>query len=455
VGIGGLAMLAVAGAVALAVLEAAIRRTDVGAGLVLTLLLLDEANLVETAVDLGPIRIQATDVLFVLLTTAAVARLLRLDRLTTAQRLLILFGVLTIWALVRGTAPFGIPAAVNEARKFLWFVGIALYFATAETRRDLMERLGKLLLVAAGILAAFTVARWVGSAAGLSGGFFGRDDDLRVLPAALALLVAQAALVAFPYLVSRTAGWRRFLAPALLVLVLLLQHRTVWIVTAVGAALLFYRERAIARRALTILLSVTGLLAVLSFTLFDSPDVQLGEQLASSAQSTGTFEWRYDGWRALLADSGPEGPSQVLVGMPFGSGWERTLPSGHTIESHISPHNFYLETFLRTGAIGLLVMLALYHLALRALLVGRELSSGESQVLSPSVLFVVIAVQLLYYITYTPDTAQAMLFCLGCAAVLGVRRDRRASVNGAQDLTEPAEGVQVSGRSMLRQSGRR
>jgi hypothetical protein len=183
--------------------------------------------------------------------------------------------------------------------------------------------------------------------------------------------------------------------------------------------------------------------------------VQLGEQLASSAQSTGTFEWRYDGWRALLADSGPEGPSQVLVGMPFGSGWERTLPSGHTIESHISPHNFYLETFLRTGAIGLLVMLALYHLALRALLVGRELSSGESQVLSPSVLFVVIAVQLLYYITYTPDTAQAMLFGLGCAAVLGVRRDRRASVNGAQDLTEPAEGVQVSGRSMLRQSGRR
>jgi uncharacterized MnhB-related membrane protein len=454
VGIGGLAMLVVAAAVALAVLEAAIRRTDVGAGLVLALLLLDEANLVETAVDLGPIRIQATDVLFVLLSTAAVARLLRLDRLTTAQRLLILFGVLSLWALVRGTTPFGIPAAVNEARKFLWFIGIALYFATAETRRDLLERLGTLLLVAAGILAVFTVVRWIGGAVGLSGGFFGRDDDLRVLPAALALLVAQAALVAFPYLVGRTAGWRRFLAPALLVLVVLLQHRTVWIVTAVGAALLFYRERAIARRALTILLSVIGLLAALSFTLFDSPDVQLGEQLATSAQSTGTFEWRYDGWRALLADSGPEGASEVLVGLPFGSGWERTLPSGHTIESHISPHNFYLETFLRTGAIGLLVMLALYYLALRALVPGREPVPEGTQLLSPSVLFVVIAVQLLYYITYTPDTAQAMLFGLGCAAVSRAGRERWASHEGVHDFSARADGVHASGRSMMRPSGR-
>jgi uncharacterized MnhB-related membrane protein len=428
----GLVVLAVAGGAALAALEAAIRRTDVGAGLLLALLLLDEANLIETAVDFGPIRVQATDLLFVLLLTAAVARLLRLEKLTTAQRLLILFVLLTVWALVRGTSPFGIPAAVNEARKFLWFAGVALYFATAEPRRDLMERLGKLVLLAAGVLAAFTIIRWIGSVAGLSGGFFGREDDLRVLPAALALLVAQAALIAFPYLVDRVAGWRRYLGPALLVLVVLLQHRTVWIVTAVGAALLFYRERAIARRALTILLSVIGLLAALSFTLFDSPDVQLGEQLASSAQSTGTFEWRYDGWRALLTDSGPGSSAEVLVGLPFGSGWERTLPNGHTIESHISPHNFYLETFLRVGALGLVLLVALYVLALRNTAANRTEIAPTGGLLSPSVLHVIVAVQLLYYITYTPDVAQAMFVGLGCAVVAGQRAKTRTTTSGAE-----------------------
>jgi uncharacterized MnhB-related membrane protein len=418
VGFVGLVTLVVAGGAALAVLEGAIRRTGVGAGLVLALVLLDEANLVETAADFGPIRIQATDVLFVLLLTAAVARLLRLDRLTTAQRLLVCFLVLTVWALLRGTAPFGIPAAVNEARKFLWFAGVALYFATAEPRRDLMERLGTLVLVAAGVLATFTLVRWVGSIAGLSGGFFGRDDDLRVLPAVLAFLLAQAALIAFPYLVDREAGWRRYLAPGLLVLVVLLQHRTVWIVTAVGVVLLFYRERAIARRALTILLSVIGLLAALSFTLFDSPDVQLGEQLASSAQSTGTFEWRYDGWRALLTDSGPENSAEVLVGLPFGSGWERTLPNGGTIESHISPHNFYLETFLRVGALGLVLLVALYVLALRHTTASRSRFGSAGGLLSPSVLHVIVAMQLLYFITYTPDVAQAMLAGLAFAAIV-------------------------------------
>jgi uncharacterized MnhB-related membrane protein len=426
-GIGGIAMLAVAAAGALVVLEAVIRRTDIGAGLVLALLLLDEANLIETAVDFGPIRVQATDVVFVLLLTAAVARLLRLDRLTTAQRLLLVFGVLTVWALVRGITPFGIPAAVNEARKFLWFTGVALYFATAELQRDLMERLGRLVLIAGGMLAAFTIIRWAGSVAGMNGGFFGRDDDLRVLPAALALLIAQAAMIAFPYLVDRTAGWRRYVAPSLLVLVVLLQHRTVWIVTAVGVALLFYRERAIARRALTILLTVIGLLAVLSFTLLDSPDVQLGEQLASSAQSTGTFEWRYDGWRALLDDSGPESPVEVVVGLPFGSGWERTLPSGHTIESHISPHNFYLETLLRVGVLGLLLLLTVYVLALRNTAANRTVVSSTGGLLSPTVINVIVAAQLLYYITYTPDLAQALFVGVGCAAVVRLRGTTRTT----------------------------
>jgi O-antigen ligase len=409
--VGLLAFGAVAG---VALLELVIRRSDVGAAIVLGLIVVYETGLIELAVEIGAVRVQAADLLFVLLLAAATARLLRVERLTTAQRLLIAIGIITLWALARGVGPFGAPAAINEARKFLWFTGVALYFATVESRRDLLDRMVRMWLVTAAVLAGFAMLRWVGNAAGLAGGFFGADADLRVLPADMALLISQAALLSFPYLIERTAGWRRFLAPAFLVLVLLLQHRTVWIVTAAGVLLLFHRERAIARRALVALAAMLMLLSALVFTVFDDPELQLTEQLATSAQSTATFEWRLEGWRSLLVDSGPEDLQEVLVGKPFGGGWARTLPNGRVIDANITPHNFYLESVLRIGVLGLFLLVAVYALALRRTNASRRSWSPEG-LLSPTVLFVMIAVQLIYFLTYSPDLAQAMLLGLGAA----------------------------------------
>ncbi len=414
--VGVLGVGAVAG---LALLEVTIRRSDVGASLVLGLLLLRETGFVDMGVAAGPVRIQATDLVFVVLFAAAVARLLRMDRSTTTQRLLITIGLLTIWALVRGTGPFGIPAAVNEARQFLWFTGSALYFATVEPRRELLDRIGRLWLAAAVMLAVIALIRWVGNTAGLSGGFFGRDDDLRVLPAAMTLIISQAAMLSFPFIVDRTAGWRRYLAPGLLVLIVVLQHRTVWVVTAVGALLLCRRERAIARRAVTLLLSVIVLFTALAFALFDDAEIQLTDQLATSAQSTATFEWRLEGWRALLTDTGPEGVEEVVAGKPFGSGYERTLPNGRTVSGHISPHNYYVEAVLRVGVAGLLLLVLIYAIALRGTSAVSRSGSVGAGLLTPTVLHVMIAVQLVFYVTYAPDMSQAMLLGLGCAVASG------------------------------------
>jgi hypothetical protein len=172
VGIYELTVLAGAAALGVWVVEVVIRRTDVGAVLVLGLMLVGVGSSLDLSVFVGPMRIGPNDVLLMILLTATIARALRIDRLTPTQRLFVVLLVLTMWAVARGVGPFGIKAAINEARRPLRFLVAALYFATMEPRRDLLHRLGWIWLTAALALGGIAVARWGGNAVGLHGGFF-------------------------------------------------------------------------------------------------------------------------------------------------------------------------------------------------------------------------------------------------------------------------------------------
>jgi hypothetical protein len=411
-------VLAVGALVGLLLVEMLVRRTDVGAASVLGLLLLLETGLADLSFDAGGVRVTANDLLFVALSSAAAARLIRLERLTTSQRLLVAFGVLVAWALVRGASSFGIPPAVNEGRKFLVFVGAAVYFSTVEPHRDLLDRIGRIWLVVAAGLCVLTLLRWTGSFVGITAGSYEGGGSLRVIPAAGALVVAQGALIAFPLVADRSRRLLRYLAPTLLVFVVLLQHRTIWVIAAAGGLYLLFRERAFAGRILAALGVALVLFTVLLFTVFDGSDDLLADQLSRSAQSTATFEWRMEGWRALVVQRGPDGPAEFVAGQPFGGGWERVMANGNSVE--VSPHSFYVEPYLRVGMVGLALLLALYAIALRgSAAVGRQevtrTTAAAPTLLTPNVLHTVIAVQLLYYVTYTPDAAQALLLGLGLA----------------------------------------
>jgi hypothetical protein len=414
-----IAVLGLGALAGLAVIEAAIRRSDVAALLVLGLLVIQESSLFSLSFDGGPVRVGAGDLLFVALLTAAMARLLRIERLGTAQRLLVTFGVLVVWALLRGVGQFGLPPAVNEARSFLLFTATVLYFSTVEARRDLLDRVGTIWLGAAVLLSGLALLRWFANAVGVTGGIFGSGGSIRVLHSATTLIIAQGALIALPLLPEpRRRLSVRFLSPVLLAFVLVLQHRTVWVVTAAAVVYLLYRERKLATRALPALGLGVVVFAVLVFTVFGDGEEAISEQLASSAQSTATFEWRLQGWSALVTESGPEGPAEVVTGQPFGGGWARTMPNGNVVA--VSPHSFYVEPYMRVGAAGLIVLLMLYAIALRGTLnEWRARSSGGATspepLLRPHVLHAALAAQLLYYVTYTPDAAQALLLGLGLA----------------------------------------
>lgn len=429
-----LAGLAVAGLVGLAVVEASIRRSSVGAVLVLAAFLLETYLWhVELAIFLGPFRISLNDVVFVILITATAARLLRLQRLTTPQRLLMLFSALIVWSLVRGALTISLTDSVNNARSFLGFMAAALYFSTVEARRDLLDRIGTLWLGAALALAFLVLLRWAAYVAGISSGILGQQTSLRVIAASTTLILAQGALIALPWLLDQRRGFLRLVGPTLLVFVVLLQHRTVWVVTIVGVIYLLWRERALNQRMLAGLLASAAVFFVLVVTVFQGQDDEIAEQLSESAQDTRTFEWRVQGWTAIMRDSGPEGPTEWLVGRPMGSGWDRVLPNGWFVD--VSPHNYYIEALLRVGVIGLATILAVYAIALRGTADAHPDHGFEPGLLTPNVLHVVIAVQLVYFIPYSPDMAQAMLLGLGCAVSVGSRGPAYPVLTGSEQNT--------------------
>ena len=404
-------MLLAGAAAGVALVELVVRRTDVGAAIVLGLVLFGVAfPEVSLTIVVGPVNIGPKDLLFVLLLTAAIARLLRLRELTTAQRLLLFLGILVIWAVIRGAGPHGVPAAINEGRKSLRFVATALYFSTLEPERGLLRRLGRIWLITAAALCALALVRWLGNAAGVTGGLFGSGGTMRVINSDQTLIVAQGALLAFPLLADRSRGLLRYLAPGLLVFVVLLQHRTVWMVAAAGTVYLLYRERSVAKRLLAGLFAAVLVFGGLVFTVFGDDD-EVSQQLAESAQSTGTFEWRVDGWVALLSDARDEGGvEELMLGRPFGTGWARR---GSSVE--VSPHNYYIEAFLRVGFAGVVAFIVLYAVVLRGTAVASRFPTFSSELLSANALHTAVAVQLIYYLTYAPDMEQAMLFGIGCA----------------------------------------
>jgi hypothetical protein len=416
-----LAALAVGLAAGVALVEATIRRSDVGAAVVLSLLVVQEFAKTSFTFGVGPFTVHANDLAMVLLAGCAVARLLRTHRPSFPQRLLIGLGLLVLFSIVRGTEVAGVNTAINESRKLLGFVVASLYFSTIEPRQDLLDRIVRIWLAAAAALCVLTLVRWGAGVVGVTGGMLGGRSagGLRAaIPSDPALVVGQAAVLVVLLFRDRRAGLLRYASLAFLVFAALLQHRTVWIVVAAGLLAVLFQERMLAIRTLSMLAVGLAVAASLLFTVVDIGGDPLVEELTDSAVRTDTFEWRVAGWEALLRDSGPETIDEALIGRPFGSGWERRF-SGITVG--VSPHNYYLEVFLRVGLAGIASFVGVYIYSLRdrrgvgVLPSVAATTDARPAVYFPSALVSIVGVQLIYYVTYTGDMSQGLLLGLACA----------------------------------------
>lgn len=407
-------LAAIAGlAFAVFLLEVAIRRPVLAAAIIVIDLVLRFSDVPLPSLPLGSVSVYVHDLVFALIGTAAIARLLRKRSFTWAQRSLLVVGALILFSTARGVSTFGVETAVNEARHWLFLVLAALYFTTVVSR-EVLHRVGFVIVCGGVALAGLALLRWAIVGGGGPEFLLGSraDAGLRVLHAEVTLIVLQAFLilaVAWQGLSLRA----RWLTAGLLTTVILMQHRTIWVSLLVGLAVMLYRDRELAHRALVLLpaaLLAAGLVAV---SLFNNP----ADEVASRATSTDTFEWRFAGWQELLTESGPEDAVEVTFGRGFGAGWAREVEGRATRD--VSPHSMYVESALRLGVVGTAALLAVFWGPLLTLL--REPRTTHPPVsavpwLSNDAVAVLLASQAAFGVTYFPAPTAGIV--VGVAAGL-------------------------------------
>lgn len=409
-----LVLLAVAGGGALLALEQAIRRTELGFALLVLTVVLDSLLFdVNLQLAVGPFSLYPNDLVFGLLGVAAVARLLRSQRVHPMQMLVLIYLALLIWSALRGVPLHGAATALNEARKNFTYCGALLYFSTMSPEDDRPDRFLRWWIGLGAYLLVVAVGRWLAFFAGLHR-FLPQGDTLRVIDSFdTVVLVTGFLLAAGPILRDRSGPDRLlprrvpvrfelFLVASFLAIVLL-QHRTLWIGLVLGITLLSARDPRLTGRLLVATLIGGALLSIAVIAVFGQGVERIvTDDLSSSATRAETFEWRLEGWAVLLRTAGPETAEELLVGQPFGGGFERYI-DGHRIT--VSPHNYLLENLLRTGVAGVAVFVLLHALVI-ARLYRRTERIGA---LRPDVLAIAIVVLFLYYLTSHPHPEHGAL----------------------------------------------
>ena len=409
-------------------IDVLVRRADVTAGLLIASTLVDAlfANAVPSLTLPGDMRVGVTDILATLVLGAAFARLLRVRRIDTYHRWLVLFMVLLILSLVRGVMAFGIQTSVSGFRLMEFWIAAAVYFATVPPAHTVYDRIAKIWIWMTVPLMAIVMARWLSVFAGIELGVprerYGADAEIRVLDGPYTFFLAQGFILTLPFW-RRGQGARpiRVVSISLLFFVVLLDRRTAWVALLAGIVTLMLHDRRLGRRAAWALVPLLGVVVGAYSTLLRA-NIS-GEPIAQTAANTGSVTWRVEGWVILLT-KWAKSPTNWFIGEPFGASFRRLIEGTEVVAG---PHNFYIEVLMRTGAVGLL---ALFALTVGLLVAIWRDSTEDAGVFGSGVLAALLVMQLIWFMTWVPGIEQGIL--TGIAISLTARqtldRHRQAAV---------------------------
>jgi hypothetical protein len=351
------------------------------------------------------VRFFVLDLISVSVALVALARILSNGLRSFAVGLVLALSVLLAIHIARGVLEFNVQTAIDEARPWIYFTAPLLYAATIPGGWD--RRAWKLIAATGVLLAMTAIVYFVIEGVPSAGAVVERDGGFsRATPISAegTLLIMQAVVIgiALRWPSRRTAP---YVALGAADVVLFLQQRTVWIagIAIIGLSLFWWlRERPL-RRPAAALVATGVVLYALSIAFLVIPNrettsIQHSSTVAQSAD-TGTFSWRVKGWRELI--SRYHSPQVLAAGRPAGHTFDRVSNGAVT---DISPHNELIDTYMRFGLPGVLVLLWLV-----GLLWSRRAAVAKRTEITEHAVVLLIASQLVFGIAYALDLAQGLI----------------------------------------------
>jgi O-antigen ligase len=391
----------------------AYNRIIVGLVIVLATFFIEVVYIEYPGLWLG-IYVYPTDLVFAFLALVALARLFFARDFPQRSLPWLLFGAVLATSFVMGLVQFG-KAAGTDFRNYFYVWICVLYFMSFPIDEARTKQIVKVWLVFTGLLLGLACFRWFAEFSGMSIAATWRDSggtaEFRVLPAHATLYLVDTAMILTCAIAAHAAKrWAWVAVPVLLAVVLVLQHRSVWIAAAAGIAALYvvFPGRVRLKLARPIVAAVAILAVVLGgLTAYGKLDTLMDKVTDSAATATdlhrGTGGGRLYGWQQLLMQLEP---AQYIIGKPFGSGYERYEYPNVRWKAMYDPHNFYVQTLLRTGVIGLALVLAVYAVTLRRLLRDKEETARLD--LPPRLVFTMLIAQMIFIVPYRLSYEQAI-----------------------------------------------
>jgi len=378
--------------------------------------------------EFGGFNLYPQDLISTVLLATALIRL-ALRRPTTLHLAWALFALTGVLSFYTGFQLYGAKSSGVEFRQPLFLIANVFYFSSFTFSETSFGRIKRAWYIVTAGLVALAIYRWLAEWFGLPGmeswemlRTTSPGRITRTLMAGQALFLFQAWLLTGPSLMGRRKRIIQLASVVLLGFVFMLQHRTVWVATLVCLVYLFGRIRMLLHRPLWLATSaatVCGLFLFFSFA--DSSNgiaASLRYSLSEPTSDRSTLEWRVSSWRQLLGDdNGRTSARDTLLGyLPYGAGLRRRV-DGSVV--NVSAHNFYIDTLMRTGAVGLSVLLLCYGLIIFR--IRRTKSEDSSQKREWGVILSSLLIsQLAYSFGYSAGYEQGVL--IGAALSLAAAR---------------------------------
>ena len=392
-----------------------------GLFLVVFSFLIDTWTLGNNAITLG-INLYFADLIFLLLGFVAAVRLFLSKEFPDRNTAWFFFVALVMLSTVTGLISYGSAAGV-QARSYFYFVIAGSYSMSFPMTAQRLQSIYKALVWVTLVLIFIAFYRWVVYYLPINsllppGGTYNIDGAIRVIYSNHALVIAQVMVATFFFAVaSPSFALIRLMSPLLLGMVVILQHRSVWLAAIAGVLIRLLLGKSKSGSAVSQLIVVGAIAALTAVPLaFTGLSEQVGSSANRAVSSGGTGGERLQSWGEIVKNWYKAGPRSIAIGQSFGADNTRTVVDNRGESKQISyiAHNLYIQTLFNTGLLGLLAYsFTTFYVLMELYKICRTTRSN----VDAEVLLVLIAMQAIYYLPYGVDYLQALLFGAALAFV--------------------------------------